>query len=766
MSGLCQPTIIGNLTECSQSVMFDHANRESTMILVRIRNGISKDVGSATVKTSSGFVKLNNGERFKSGDFVNIYQKKGTEQSPPSATIEVQQNGEFPPPEVSGHLYQCSKVISLIGMRSGVKIDLLDGSSIIGSGEADHGNMAFITSDSGLPDVGKKLYAQQYDCSTPPTPIGTPTYLGVVEANPLVNPHGTLTYPKIISGLYECSRSVKLTDVVPGMMIYIEGPGFSVETVHTGQTSYDVELPVNLVEKQNIKIHQEGGKSCELISNSFVYTVGPFQKPITPVLKPIVCGTIGYLSASNLKKGADVQIKVTDTSGQTRLYSAVASCSEDDIPVPNMPDGATVWIRQIECNDEKDENWSAWSNPQTVNIVTGIGQFRIVRDLIQCQDTIQVENLSPLGGTLNVTSKKIGDISIPVHVDRNPMFLNVSPKLVAGDVITVKHDVCGYSARDTESVLNLEGISAGNIVGPPYDGNTSVEVTNITSGAYVELRDGTKVLQTGTTPLNNSKGKTTMIFSGFGTLKNGQQLTVYIRHCGMEATSPEVTVEYPKPELLQLIPDHADKGTNSLDLTLQGKNFRPGAKISWGGLDIIPNSISFNQISAKLLSNHLSVKKFVPVVVINPDLKQSNPINFSVNDPSPINAELRIAIGDGWGTLNAVIYSATFKVTTPHSPPKEEFEDAKRQPNGEFAAVYNRPGYPTGDYYVYVSNVVVQILDTDGTVINTMVGAGPKSGGQDSPAIDKWSQGVHQLETFNVHLRGTDIVICLPGALC
>ncbi|PFR62205.1 hypothetical protein CN936_28310 [Bacillus cereus] len=195
MNKLLQPSIIGQITECSRSVMFQNAEPGAKIILTRTRNGRSDDVGETRpVAISSGIVTLQNGEKFKTGDRVSIYQMTPTETSPHSfPDVEVQASVENYNIAVLDGLYSCSRVLTLGGMRAGGKVELLNGTSVIGTGDVDGEGVAYVYVDSGLPSEGTILTARLHFCPNPPPPSGASEYvkdipLPRVGAPPLILP--------------------------------------------------------------------------------------------------------------------------------------------------------------------------------------------------------------------------------------------------------------------------------------------------------------------------------------------------------------------------------------------------------------------------------------------------------------------------------------------------------------------------------------------------------------------------------------------------
>lgn len=274
---LLPPRLFGPLSECSRSVVFEYALPGATVILLRTRSGATQDVGKALATVSSGIVTLNPGEDFAAGDLVSVYQHTTTEASPwqPDA-IEVQRSeGAFNPPQVLTHLYQCSRGFSVGAMRPGTKVEVLDGGSVIATGEATNGTANLrVTHQFGLPMHRSILMLRQRICPRPPPPGGAlewviDTALPPVEPLPLPTegvPGGILPAPMIVSGLTACSRSVEVTNVIPGAEVILEDTSGAwwASRGPSDATSLSLELPTGLVEGREVEVRQEVGQRCEM----------------------------------------------------------------------------------------------------------------------------------------------------------------------------------------------------------------------------------------------------------------------------------------------------------------------------------------------------------------------------------------------------------------------------------------------------------------------------------------------------------------------
>src|SRR5258708_7321531 len=639
---LLPPRVIGPLTECSRSVIFENALPDAKVILVRTRSGVAQEVGEAQATLSRGIVTLNPGEEFAAGDQVSAYQKTDTGASKPQPdTIEVQKSVEnVNPPQVLTHLYQCSRGFWVGAMRPGTNVQVLQNNDVIATGEAIDGT-AFVrtVSTGGLP-IGAPLTARQLLCPKPPPPGGSSgwlldTPLPPLETLPIVQ-GGVVPAPTFITGLTACSRALPVGNVIPGAEVILEDANHAwwASAWPSDQTSVWILLPVALVEKREVEVRQEFGERCQMHSERLRGTVGPPEQLTKPQLAQIDCNTTPEVFVSFLKPEVDVEFEVIFEGKKTTYRTKVTHDPgtpvphTDILPAPPMPAGAIVRVRQGEC-----DHWSDWSDPETAKARAGsVNQPRIAADLFTCQNTVPVENIWPLAGTVRVISDRRGQIG------QTPPFggimpIHVAPSLDEGEFITVEHKVCDTTmTSEVKKVKPLADPSAGVVVGPLYDGDTSVRVKDVTAGAYVELWDQSHRLDEGYAPFSNS-GKVEVTFSGFGKLQGGQLIYMKFWHCGRYGRNHDLLVEYRAPVLNQITPASVIAGSGPLTLTAHGSQFRTGAILRLGAQNRPTTFISATEVRAAITAVDVATAHNVSVTVVNPDGKATGSVQFTVAPP-------------------------------------------------------------------------------------------------------------------------------------
>lgn len=82
----------------------------------------------------------------------------------------------------------------------------------------------------------------------------------------------------------------------------------------------------------------------------------------------------------------------------------------------------------------------------------------------QRPNTVPVENVDPLAGTLRIVSNVLGDIANTTYFGNQPL-IKVAPGLITGHEITVVHEVCGVvQTSDPKTVQPLATAGIGDLV--------------------------------------------------------------------------------------------------------------------------------------------------------------------------------------------------------------------------------------------------------------------------------------------------------------
>lgn len=211
------------------------------------------------------------------------------------------------------------------------------------------------------------------------------------------------------------------------------------------------------------------------------------------------------------------------------------------------------------------------------------------------------------------------------------------------------------------------------------------------------------------------------------------------------------TVENPVPQLTGLSPLSVVSGSDATDLEVTGLSFVPGAKIVFGGTDLVTTWTGNTQLKATIPSTLLGTSGSVPVTVVHPAPGggASSPIAFTVSNPSAsiqsINPsaafvgsaafEMTVS-GSGFVAASTVLFNGVVLPTTFVSANqlKASASDASLTAAGDFpVAVQNPP--PGGGVSAPVVFRVQYPVPTVTSVSPTSVSAG-------SPPIEVTVTGI------------------------
>jgi IPT/TIG domain len=693
-------------------------------------------------KGSKDTVPLDASEELIAGDLLNASQELAPEPESPRSTDGPQVQisvAQFDAAQVLTHLYQCSRGFFLGGIRPGTHVQILQGGSVIGTGDAIDGTAA-ISIPAGLPApaAGAPLTARQLICPKPPPPPPSSGYLADSPLPPIAlfpyHSGQTLPAPTILQGLTACSRSVQVTGIQPGSDVFLEATNGAwwASLGPSDQISAWLTLPVQLREGEEVSIRQEVSIRCEVKFERKITKVGPKQVLAKPGLAQIDCNTTPSIYAVGVKPEADVEFSVFFGGVETK-YRTVATESYGPLPAPPMPAGASVKIRQGEC-----DVWSDWSDPpQTANpLTTPPLQPKISGELFSCQDVVPVENVFPLNGYLQVLSKKHGELN-RVPVGSNTPVISIAPSLSAPDDVWIEHHVCGYTSRsEAKAVHQRSDVVAGTIKEPLFDGDTQVILTHAVEGARVELWEETKtqLLQAGRAPF----GKTEfvdVIFSSFGPLHAGWNIFAKTLHCGnFVQTHPSVSVVFKPPVIGSIVPSTRIVGQPGFTLTVKGSNFLSGAKVQWNGADRPTTFVSAAELHATITAADVATVKTVSVRVVNPDGQVSGTLNFAVaaNPPPVVGFDEMLIQNCNTNTLPS---------STIHRPIHIYFRRTDLGPPGPWIPINDSPhdaDYDSGGHCPANSSVGARFSLDDGgdyeVVCTDPLLAGCITGGPDEPA--------------------------------
>lgn len=713
---LLPPQIIGPLSECNRSIIIDGAVPGCQVTVVVTRGGADRRVAEGNMNTVRGIVKLFPQEELQSDDIVKCFLTFNGDQSIPSGSdIIVQKSAvETNSAQLADPLVQCALAAGFTGVRPGVTVELIAGATSIASGEALDGTVTLFI-PSGVPAAvpGAPLIARQTICPKPPPVPPAPSYvldqiIPYVEASPLAFGQN-VPAPIISEGLSACSRSVSLKGILPGAVVVTEGlDGGWQARQPTLDIATTMPLPVSLRAGERVAVSQELSNSCRLISTIEPLQVADQRQLPAPLLSQVACNTISFLPVGGLKPGADVEISVMHDGAEEIFRAAVpigtSEPSSDPklIPAPPMPDQAEVKLRQGEC-----DVWSDWSSPviKVSQLSVQVDQIQIRNDLFSCQDTIFVENIKPVGGTLRIVSRQRNVIGKKTALKESE-FIHVAPSLALDDEVWAEYNLCSSTAMSEKRRIK-RSYDLGNfrIQDPIYVGYTEVLVVNALAGARIELWEGTRntVLAAVRSPYGvdgrPDNGIVDFKLVGLVPLEGGWQIYAKMFYCGKISISNAINIMAPPPEISNIYPAYVDAGSPTFTMQVYGSNFQNGARMVW-------NNRPTQFVTAALLNTLIhdyDVKNAYKYLlsIRNPDGQLSNAVGFEVRPaqaaPSGSNnvqASELVFVNCNPETDNNGSHRSVRIWVNKSNDPQHEFKEIQGSP---LAADYTANGYCPSD---------------------------------------------------------------------
>jgi hypothetical protein len=105
--------------------------------------------------------------------------------------------------------------------------------------------------------------------------------------------------------------------------------------------------------------------------------------------------------------------------------------------------------------------------------------------------------------------------------------------------------------------------------------------------------------------------------------------------CGAGIIDGAAAIESPTPAFTSLSPTTATALDAGLILTVNGSNFSPAAVVKWRGFDLTTTYVSATQLTADITAALIVTGGIIPVTVVNPGSVTSDPVNFTLNNPTP-----------------------------------------------------------------------------------------------------------------------------------
>ncbi len=467
---LLPPRVVGPLSECSSSVRVQGQFTGSTVTV--FADGVM--VGQGVATWSDQVFPLSGG--LGAGQEVTATQRVGVDTSiasPESVVVQAR------PPVIGGvgfksNLNECGDCVWLEGLVPGAKVELRDGSTVIGSGESYDGNARFHLST--LLATGMDIKAQQDACGMPGSVTSGPPVDSVTEKE------RGLPKPEIVSPLRECERRVTVSNVVHGAHVRLmRSAGPNLQACFDQSTLW---MGVNppLVLGEVISATQELHGRCNVSSGPADPITVQDNTPV-PVayVEPPLCAGSTTVVLAGLVMGARISILV-DGAEIGQAESPVDGGY--DFLVPALSGGGHVTAIQELCGE--------WSTPGPGVFVdtapASLPTPKVIEPLFECGTAVRVANLH-VGARVYVWSSLLGAPIGDRIADSAEVDVAVAPLLIEGDEIFAIQRGCGLvsSKSDPARVGRSEDLSPPRVVAPVFSCESAVKVTDTVHGARVDV---------------------------------------------------------------------------------------------------------------------------------------------------------------------------------------------------------------------------------------------------------------------------------------
>lgn len=410
------------------------------------------------------------------GTHVTARQTLGPDTSAASTElVEVQKK-----PAVIGNvgfsspLYSCAECIHLDGLVPGAKVEVKVGINPVGSGTADDGT-ARVHLSIPIP-FGQPITAQQIPCGIP-GPITT----SPIPDLPTGKREGSLPAPLIAGPLFECQRSVSVSNVFEGATVTVSRTmGTSlVSCFDYGNEHFDGISPLKVGETL---VATQSFPKCQLKSPPSAPVIVAKANPVpSPTIHGPLCDGSTTVEIQNLMPGS--QVRILQNGAIIGLGEASDATIDFEIPLPGLVGGTVITAEQELCG-----KWSLPSNSVKVDPKpAGITPTKIPGPLFECSSVVRVTNVHP-GGGVYIFSQALGQIGWQ-QVFGTGADIHVAPQLIKGDTIYAVEIACGLTSVKSNlvPVQAAPKLNSPIIIGPVEDCMRSVTVGNVVPGARVDV---------------------------------------------------------------------------------------------------------------------------------------------------------------------------------------------------------------------------------------------------------------------------------------
>jgi hypothetical protein len=479
---LCQPSVIGPLSELSSSVRVTGQAAGAIVTVLSLPSG--KAVAQGTANSGDERLPLIAGVALATTDLLVAVQEFNGEKSDlPTGDLGM---GVQPGPINAGdlgsvgivtHLFECTQYIWVNGAIPGALVQVAT-DHVIGSDSAYEGEAHLSLSEPLVQGRAVGVYQIAPGLFPGPTVSSTPKPIPPTDDR-------RLPAPFIKTPMRGCDPAVEVSGVIEGARVTLRhDDGSSVSVGFDRETSWLV-LPKRLEEGDVLTLQQEVFKGCERPPQwSAGDRVGPLEPVDPPVVRGPLCEGTPRIRLEQLRPGAAVYILANGTEYRG---DAPFDRTWSDFTIPALRRGS-VSARQVACGVSS----RAFDPPIDVDPHTDdIPPPVIVGPLYECAQNVSVKDAHP-GATVQVFARRAGrefPISDLFGMIEAEAAIEVSPFLRLGDDVFVAQWACSdrRANSDSEQVQPHPAIGPVAVDDDLWGRDVLIAVADALPGAMVEV---------------------------------------------------------------------------------------------------------------------------------------------------------------------------------------------------------------------------------------------------------------------------------------
>ena len=422
------------------------------------------------------------------GAKVTARQNDGSGWTPWSPEVIVE-DADVPPgsvPHLPASVGNCSQCVWVTGLVPGSEVELLQGTSVVGTSTADRHGRACVGVTLRQDEV---LRGRMIVCGDTGPQSSTPLAADTALPKPVVG-----------TPLYACQRIVPLSELRKGSRVRLESDtSGGLGSVCTCWNPVSVRVDAELVEGHKIRAQSYwDGETCKSEGAWGDWKdVVPPDEGIKPELLDALVEGDRTIRVANQISGSELTIFIAATENAADIANPDSfgprSASEEqeiDLNAP-LKEGNVVWVEQSLCGR---------TEPSDPVVVDGLP------DIIYAP--MVIPPLHDCGGMVTVTRLHAG---AQVRVFQNGFVIGIgwsgmanslvidTASLIAGRVVTAKQWVGGNPSPDSEpvTVKELTEMYTPRVVEPVTRNDHAVWVSGVTPGARVAIHsDGVLIGET------------------------------------------------------------------------------------------------------------------------------------------------------------------------------------------------------------------------------------------------------------------------------